>query len=632
MKMNLSMSLNFLFEFIFISFLLTNFSCFGQTTYYINSINGNDSFSGLSSSTPLKTIDKVNTISLSPGDSVRFRSGQTFMGMFQPIGNGNINNPIIIDSYGGVGRAIINGKNHYSCIYLDNKKGFEISNLELINDSGNFPDSNAINKRRGIYASAYYGVKEHLVFRNLYIHKIYPNNFSSSSEQILYQGTGILLTGFSSNASNFDGVLIENCEITDVGNLGISINRWVDSAGLTPASNTHHKNVILRNNYIHHTGGSGAVYFNVKDFLIENNMFTWTGYHDSTVEPRQHGTGSCWWGVRCENGILQKNEFSHVRGAADSHGAHIDIACDSVIIQYNLSYDNEGGFAEYMGAASNCIYRYNLSINDGWRVKNSPCSNGVKDTSGNILNNRQYGTSIWFSDFTGFNGQNKIGASYNMVYNNTFYIPAGYSPRIKFEDSTHHNSIINNAFYIESGSNLIYDTSSSIYANEFDHNLWYGSVDNLIPFGINSINSLDPQFDNSGGNNEYDYRIDSLSPLFNSGKIITSNGGFDYFGNIVPDFQTPDIGFHEFPNDLTNTISEIRPNINLVFPNPVDQFLLINKRIYGEDFKLVNSSGKVVLKGKLKSILNTSSFKEGIYFLHILNSKKNYKIIVNHIK
>ena len=504
--------------------------------------------------------------------------------------------------------------------------------MELINDSGNFPDANAINKRRGIYASAYYGVKEHLVFRNLYIHKIYPNNFSSSSEQILYQGTGILLTGFSSNASNFDGVLIENCEITDVGNLGISINRWVDSAGLTPASNTHHKNVILRNNYIHHTGGSGAVYFNVKDFLIENNIFTWTGYHDSTVEPRQHGTGSCWWGVRCECGILQKNEFSHVRGAADSHGAHIDIACDSVIIQYNLSYDNEGGFAEYMGAASNCIYRYNLSINDGWRVKNSPCSNGVKDTSGNILNNRQHGTSIWFSDFTGFNGQDKIGASYNMVYNNTFYIPAGYSPRIKFEDSTHHNSIFNNAFYIESASNLIYDTSSSIYANEFDHNLWYGSVDNLIPFGINSINSLDPQFDNPGGNNEYDYSIDSLSPLFNSGKIITSNGGFDYFGNIVPDFQTPDIGFYEFPNDLTNTISEISPNINLAFPNPVDQFLLINKRIYGEDFKLVNSSGKVVLKGELKSILNTSSFKEGIYFLHILNSKKNYKIIVNHIK
>ena len=626
------MSLNFLFKVIFICFLIINFSCFGQTTYYINSINGNDTFNGLSSLSPWQTIDKINTITLYPGDSVRFYSGQTFLGMFQPIGNGNINNPIIIDSYGGNGRAIINGENHLACIYLDNKEGIEISNLELINDSGNFPDANAVYKRRGIYASAYFGVKEHLVFRNLYIHNIYPNNFSPSSEQILYAGSGILLTGFSPNASNFDGVLIEDCEITDVGNVGISISRWTDTNTLPPSSNTHHKNVVVRNNYIHHTGGSGAVYFNVKDFLIENNLFTWTGYHDAIVEPRQHGTGSCWWGVRCENGILQKNEFSHVRGAADSHGAHIDIACDNVIIQYNLSYDNEGGFAEYMGAASNCIYRYNLSINDGWRVKNSPCSNGAQDTIGNILNNRQHGTSIWFSDFTGFNGQDKIGASYNMVYNNTFYIPAGYSPRIKLGDSTHHNSIINNAFYIESGSNLIYDTSSSIYANEFDHNLWYGSVDNLIPFGINSINGLDPQFNNSGGNNEYDYSVDSLSPLFNSGKIINSNGGFDYFGNIVPDFHTPDIGFYEFPNNLTNTLSEIRLNINLIFPNPVDQFLLIDKKIYGEDFKLFNSSGKVVLKGKLKRIINTTSFNEGIYFLHILNGKKSYKIIIDHIK
>jgi hypothetical protein len=610
--------------------LITNLSCFGQTTYYINSLNGNDTFNGLSTSTPWQTIEKINTISLNPGDSVRFHSGQTFMGMLKPIGNGNSDNPIIIDSYGGISRAIINGENHLACIYLDNKEGIEILNLELINDSGSSPDTDAINKRRGIYASAYYGVKEHLVFRNLLIHKIYPNNYSSSSEQILYLGSGITLTGFSPNASNFDGVLIEDCEITDVGNVGISISRWVDTNELPPATNTFHKNIVVRNNYIHHTGGSGAVYFNVNDFLIENNIFSWTGYHDSIIEPRQHGTGSCWWGVRSKNGILQNNEFSHVRGAADSHGAHIDIACDSVIIQYNLSYDNEGGFAEYMGAASNCIYRYNLSINDGWRVKNMPCSNGVKDTSGNILNNRQHGTSIWFSDFTGFDGQDKVGASYNMVYNNTFYIPAGYSPRIKLQDSTHHNSIINNVFYVESGSNIIYDSSASTYENQFDNNLWYGLVDTLIPFGPNSIYGIDPQFENTGGNNIYDYNIDSLSPLFNAGKLITENGGYDYFGNLVPGFQTPDIGYHEYTIDLTNFYSEIIISKNLIFPNPVDQYLIISDLFSGEYFELINFSGKIIHKGKLNKTLNTKNFKEGIYFLHIFNYKKIYKIIISH--
>ena len=630
-EIKLNSASKFFPKLVLFSLCTMSFTYFGQTTYYLNALNGNDTLNGLSTSTPWQTIDKINTVTLYPGDRIRFCSGQTFLGMFQPVGNGNIINPIIIDSYGGIGRAIINGENHLACIYLDNKEGIEISNLELINDSGNFPDANAVYKRRGIYASSYYGVKEHLVFRNLYIHNIYPNNFSPSSEQILYSGSGILLTGFSPNASNFDGVLIEDCEITDVGNIGIGISRWIDTNTLPPSTNTHHKNVVVRNNYIHHTGGSGAVYFNVKDFLIENNLFTWTGYHDTIVEPRQHGRGSGWWGVRCKNGILQNNEFSNVRGAADSHGADIDNACDSVIIQYNLSYDNEGGFAEYMGASSNCIYRYNLSINDGWRVKNSPCSNGVNDTSGNILFNRQHGTSIWFSDFTGFNGQDKIGASYNLVYNNTFYIASGYSPRIKFGDSTHHNSIINNAFYIESGSNLIYDTSYSIYANEFDYNLWYGSVDNLIPFGVNSINGIDPQIQNPGGNNINDYIIDSLSPLFNSGKLISNNGGYDYFGNMVPDFQNPDIGYYEYSYNLTQNNSELANKKNLFYPNPVDQYLLINNRFYKEDFELINSSGKVICKGKLNERINTKSFKEGIYFLHIMNSKKVYKIIIDHI-
>ena len=46
--------------------------------------------------------------------------------------------------------------------------------------------------------------------------------------------------------------------------------------------------------------------------------------------------------------------------------------------------------------STNCIYRYNLIINDGWRVKNMPCSNGVTDKAGVPLNNRQHGTTIWF--------------------------------------------------------------------------------------------------------------------------------------------------------------------------------------------------------------------------------------------
>ena len=601
-----------------------------QTTYFLSSISGSNNNDGLSTLSPWKTLDKINNTPLFPGDKIMFCSGQTFTGTLVIDGSGTEMDPIIIDIYGGSDRAVINGENNLCCIYLDNKQGIEIHNLELINDGGTNPNVNATQKRLGIYATAYWGIKKHLVFKNLYIHSIYPNNYQSSSEQILYAGTGIEITGFGGNTSRFDDILIEDCEITDVGNVGIIISRWINASNPPPPENTHHKNILIKDNFIHHTGGSGAVFFNVKNFLIEDNIFTWTGYHDSLVEPRQHGTGSCWWGVRCKNGILQKNEFSHVRGAADSHGAHIDIACDSVIIQYNYSFDNEGGFAEYMGSSTNCIYRYNLSINDGWRVKNMPCSNGVTDTAGVPLNNRQHGTTIWFSDFTGFQNQPKVGASNNKVYNNTIYVPPGISPRIKFEDSTHHNEIFNNLFFIDSSSSIIYDASPSAFNNEFDYNFWYGTVDATIPFGINSISGINPNLNNVGSSNAEDYRIDNLSPLFNTGRLIANNGNNDYFGGIIPSFGIPDIGFHEFQESLSTENQLDSYLISLPFPNPVDQYLYINDALKNKYFELYNLMGELVFSGKLKNELFLGNLKSGTYYLNLTELKKVFKIIVSH--
>ena len=173
---------------------------------------------------------------------------------------------------------------------------------------------------------------------------------------------------------------------------------------------------------------------------------------------RDSGRGSGFWSVRCKDGVLQNNEFSHARGAADSCGAHIDIENDNVIVQYNVSYDNAGGFAEFMGANTNCIYRYNVSINDGFRVK---WSNGATLQSNPEMytssgqKNTQNGKIIWFSDFTGFDGQTKVGAKNNKVYNNTIYIGQDtngddITSLIRFENDTDLNEVKNNIFYVES--------------------------------------------------------------------------------------------------------------------------------------------------------------------------------------
>jgi len=49
-------------------------------TYYISASGGDDQNSGLSEATPLRTIAKVNGLSLQPGDQVLFKCGDTWRG------------------------------------------------------------------------------------------------------------------------------------------------------------------------------------------------------------------------------------------------------------------------------------------------------------------------------------------------------------------------------------------------------------------------------------------------------------------------------------------------------------------------------------------------------------------------
>ena len=77
--------------------------------------------------------------------------------------------PIIIDIYGGSDRAVINGENNLCCIYLDNKQGIEIHNLELINDGGTNPNVNATHKRLG-YMLLLIGELKNILFLKIYIY------------------------------------------------------------------------------------------------------------------------------------------------------------------------------------------------------------------------------------------------------------------------------------------------------------------------------------------------------------------------------------------------------------------------------------------------------------------------------
>jgi hypothetical protein len=148
------------------------------TSYYVDANLGSDSNDGLSAATPWQSLSKVNSTTFSSGDQILFKSGASWSGQLSPKGSGTGGNPIIINSYGGTSKPVINGNvtgdaNGFSAgsVYLYNQVYWDINNLEITNSSitaGN---------RLGVQVIAQdYGTAEHVYIKNLYIHDVKGDN------------------------------------------------------------------------------------------------------------------------------------------------------------------------------------------------------------------------------------------------------------------------------------------------------------------------------------------------------------------------------------------------------------------------------------------------------------------------
>ena len=125
------------------------------------------------------------------------------------------------------------------------------------------------------------------------------------------------------------------------------------------------------------------------------------------------------WPFDCKNIVAQNNKFMNAHGPMDSYGSHIDYGNENVVFQYNYSCNNEGGFAEILGDNINCGYRYNISVNDGYR----------EDPNGTPWDKK--GKIFWVSNFC---GQNPIRCPNvgTFIYNNTVFVSDTLNPEIYF--------------------------------------------------------------------------------------------------------------------------------------------------------------------------------------------------------
>lgn len=94
--------------FFFYILLFINLSSFGQVTYYFSN-NGNDLNNGKAKNSAFKTIDKLNQLTLQPGDKVLFRCNDTFVGQINIKNSGAPGKLIQISSYDIGKKPVITG-------------------------------------------------------------------------------------------------------------------------------------------------------------------------------------------------------------------------------------------------------------------------------------------------------------------------------------------------------------------------------------------------------------------------------------------------------------------------------------------------------------------------------------------
>ncbi|MEN8118243.1 MAG: right-handed parallel beta-helix repeat-containing protein [Bacteroidota bacterium] len=517
-----------------------------EQVFYVNNITGSDSNDGLSPGSAWKSLEKASNNIYTKGEQLLLCKGCTFIGKLELKAEGSKEKPVIVSSYDSdnpdAALPVIDASGFIAGIHIKNSHNIEVSNIEITADAGTPVDEKAKTVRYGVLIEADQpGIQPNITLVNLNIHDIFATEGVKKDGQNLTSnlGYGISVAMKNKNA-RIRKLKIEDCSIEKTGHTGIRISGFGNNTG-----STYLEDVTIVNNRLSHIGGPGMVPARCENVVVRGNVVDHSG---SSIDPRMHARGSGIWPWTCNNVLIEKNKFMHARGKADSCGAHIDFNCNNVVVQYNLSMDNAGGFVEILGNDHNCCYRYNISINDGFREKGE---NGA----------HQEGKVLWTSGYVG-SGNKKHGPYNSYIYNNTVFVKEDIRSCFSFTRTTEGILIANNIFYIMgetadvSGDQdtQVEDNSLMIKNAIFKNNLFQKT--DILPSSliIKDTEPLtgDPMFASAGGTAPEDYIPGDVELIKDKGIKIKKLPGdeigltigleveADYFGN--PITGLPDLG------------------------------------------------------------------------------------------
>ena len=330
-------------------------------TFYVDSETGDDNNSGLTPEKAFATLKNINGKLLLADTRILLKSGTKYAVPVIFTGSGTSSKPIIISSYGGEQKPLIEGQGkEIFAVKIYNSSYLELKNIEITN-TGNEPEAG----RRGVIIEAIdCKLSKHIILDNLFIHDVNGTlvKKEGGGSAILWQNHGTAIK------TKFDSLIIQNCHIKNCTRNAINSRGYTNRNNWYPSTN-----VIIRNNLIEGVPGDGIVPIGTDGALIEYNVMR----DCPDVMPKGDAAAGIWpWSA--DNTLIQFNEVSGHKAKWDAQGFDSDWNCLNTTIQYNYSHDNYGGFllvcnngAKYNTPTNigtkNTIIQYNISVNDGIR-------------------------------------------------------------------------------------------------------------------------------------------------------------------------------------------------------------------------------------------------------------------------
>jgi hypothetical protein len=325
--------------------------------YHVDAVHGDDARSGLSTVEAWRSLAKLRSAPLKPGDQVLLAAGSVWREPLVIIQSGSEGAPILVGAEGAGERPRIEaGGVAENAVEISNAEYVTVTGLEVTNNG-----PGTVMRRGVLVVGRDFGVLRGITISDLYIHDVNGTNARKDNGGIVFWASGI------QKPTRFEGITIERNIIWRVDRSGIAgISDQVDRARWFPS-----RFVVIRDNYLEDIGGDGIVPRGTDGALIEHNIVR-------RAASRAGGYNVAIWQWSTDNSLIQLNEAAFTHGVYDGQGFDSDFNSRRTRIVYNFSHDNDGGFLLVCSPVARndtnnlgnigTVVQHNVSWNDHARI------------------------------------------------------------------------------------------------------------------------------------------------------------------------------------------------------------------------------------------------------------------------